>query len=361
MKKIFKCFIVLLIVLSATNYTNAQISVGISIRTAPPALPIYTQRYCPGDGYMWTPGYWAYNEDDYYWVPDTWLLPPQFGLLWTPGYWGFADGFYGWNQGYWGRHIGYYGGINYGCGYAGSGYGGGMWQGNVFRYNTAFNNINTTIIHNTYVNNTVINNNTIVNNNRTSFNGEGGVITKPTQHEQLALRESHLNPTTSQLSNESSARANKNQFVSVNHGHPEKFAEALTANNHIANLKENNTQKAVPINQLQQQIQKADYVNRAPQKNVQNQRNPSNINQNATENQQINTNNQRRQSQLNQSEIRHQQGYTNQQRSQEHFNQQQMRNQQMNRQHQQQTQPRDNRENNSNRGNGSDRRKTKEK
>ena len=112
MKKIFKYFIVLSIVLCATNYTNAQISVGISIRTAPPALPIYTQRYCPGDGYMWTPGYWAYNDEDYYWVPDSWLLPPQFGFLWTPGYWGFADGFYGWNQGYWGRHIGYYGGIN---------------------------------------------------------------------------------------------------------------------------------------------------------------------------------------------------------------------------------------------------------
>lgn len=359
MKKLFKYFFVLFIVLSATNHTNAQISVGVSIRTAPPALPIYTQRYCPGDGYMWTPGYWAYNEEDYYWVPDTWLLPPQFGFLWTPGYWGFADGFYGWNQGYWGRHIGYYGGINYGCGYAGSGYGGGMWQGNVFRYNTAVNNINTTIIHNTYVNNTVINNNTIVNNNRTSFNGQGGITTKPTQREQLALKESHLKPTTSQLSNESSARVNKNQFVSVNHGHPEKFAEVSTTNNLTANLMNNDIKKPVGLNQ--QQTQKVDYVNRIMPKNIQNQNKILSVNQNAIENQQKNANNQRRQFQSHQMDMRNQQENINHQKSQQHFNQQQKRNQQMNGQHEQQMQPWGNRENSGSRGNGNDRRKTKEK
>ena len=31
-------------------------------------------------------------EADYYWVPGTWVQPPQPELLWTPAYWGWDDG-----------------------------------------------------------------------------------------------------------------------------------------------------------------------------------------------------------------------------------------------------------------------------
>ena len=57
----------------------------VSITIAPPVLPVYVQPALPGPGYIWTPGYWAYGDDDYYWVPGTWVLPPTVGLLWTPG------------------------------------------------------------------------------------------------------------------------------------------------------------------------------------------------------------------------------------------------------------------------------------
>jgi hypothetical protein len=45
--------------------------IGIRIAIGPPMLPIYDQPQCPGDGYLWTPGFWAYdnNISDYYWVP----------------------------------------------------------------------------------------------------------------------------------------------------------------------------------------------------------------------------------------------------------------------------------------------------
>src|SRR5216684_8387492 len=59
---------------------------------APPALPVYEQPVCPGDGNLWTPGYWAWDGDDYYWVPGTWLLAPEVGFLWTPPWWGRSDG-----------------------------------------------------------------------------------------------------------------------------------------------------------------------------------------------------------------------------------------------------------------------------
>ena len=78
-------FAIVVIVSSAAGFAQ----VGISVRIGPPALPVYVQPPCPGDGLLWTPGYWAYDPDfgDYYWVPGTWVEPPEIGYLWTPGYW----------------------------------------------------------------------------------------------------------------------------------------------------------------------------------------------------------------------------------------------------------------------------------
>src|SRR5215469_7539371 len=166
-----------LLVLSFSVASFAQIAVGVSVRIGPPALPVYAQPICPGPGYIWTPGYWGWNDDaGYYWVPGTWVVAPV-GLLWTPGYWGWAGGVYAWHAGYWGPHVGFYGGINYGFGYTGVGFVGGAWHGGVYSYNTAVTNVNTTVVHNTY-NTTVINNNTTVN--RVSYNGgTGGTTAQP--------------------------------------------------------------------------------------------------------------------------------------------------------------------------------------
>src|ERR1700733_16142923 len=152
---------------------SAQVAVGVSIRVAPPAIPVYEQPPCPTEGYLWTPGYWGYGPDGYYWVPGLWAAPPRVGFLWTPGYWGFAGGLYGWHAGYWGPHVGFYGGINYGFGYGGVGFVGGEWRGGAFAYNSAYAHVDGTVVRNVYVNRTVINNTTVVN--RASFNGEGGV------------------------------------------------------------------------------------------------------------------------------------------------------------------------------------------
>jgi hypothetical protein len=102
--------------------------VFISINIAPPVLPVYVQPPCPNDGYMWTPGYWAYGDDGYYWVPGAWVPAPQPGYLWTPPYWGWENGVYLFHGGYWGTHVGYYGGVNYGFGYMGVGFAGGEWR-----------------------------------------------------------------------------------------------------------------------------------------------------------------------------------------------------------------------------------------
>src|SRR5579864_3156182 len=60
---------------------GAEFAVGISVRFGPPPLPVYEQPFCPGPGYIWTPGYWAYDPDEgYFWVPGTWVRAPYPGL-----------------------------------------------------------------------------------------------------------------------------------------------------------------------------------------------------------------------------------------------------------------------------------------
>jgi len=219
MKKILLSITFICATCFAFTKANAQVSVGISVGFAPPALPVYVQPACPVDGYLWVPGYWAYdNVDGYYWVPGYWAAPPRFGLLWTPAYWGFSGGYYGFHAGYWGPHVGFYGGINYGYGYGGVGFGGGGWYGNHFRYNTAVVNVNTTVVHNTYVDRTVINNVTV--NNHNSFNGPGGVAAQPRPEEMAAMREQHVQPTTQQVNHEQHASQDKSQFAKFNGGHP---------------------------------------------------------------------------------------------------------------------------------------------
>ena len=117
-----------------------EISIGVSVRVGPPPIPVYTQPVCPGPGYMWTPGYWAYDPDNgYFWVPGTWVMAPAPGLLWTPGYWGWGGSAFIFHVGYWGPHVGFYGGINYGFGYTGVGFAGGDGGAVAFFYNRSVN------------------------------------------------------------------------------------------------------------------------------------------------------------------------------------------------------------------------------
>jgi WXXGXW repeat (2 copies) len=195
--------------------------VDFSVNIAPPVMPVYEQPLCPVAGYIWTPGYWAY-ENDYYWVPGVWVPPPRVGLLWTPPWWGWNNGAYVFNQGYWGPRVGFYGGINYGYGYTGNGYWGGRWSGNTFQYNTAVTRVNTKIVHNTYINNSV---NRQVNANRTSFNGPNGIKAEPTAEQRAAAANAKKEgPTSQQLSRQQAAAKDQNLRASVNKGHPNNEA-----------------------------------------------------------------------------------------------------------------------------------------
>lgn len=213
-----------LVVMAFSAASFGQIAVGISVRIGPPALPVYAQPICPGPGYLWTPGYWAWNDDEgYYWVPGTWVVAPV-GMLWTPGYWGWGGGFYAWHAGYWGPHIGFYGGINYGYGYGGVGFVGGEWRGGGFYYNRSVTNVSVTNVTNVY-NRTVVVNNTTVNN--VSYNGgTGGIAARPSAQEEAYARAPHTVPLAAQTQHEHAASQNRQNFASVNQGRPAIAATA---------------------------------------------------------------------------------------------------------------------------------------
>jgi hypothetical protein len=202
---------------SAPVYAPSEEQGDIQASEPPPPLPEYDQPPCPDEGYLWTPGYWAFGPGGYYWIPGTWVSPPRVGLLWTPGYWGFAGAVYVFHAGYWGPHVGFYGGVNYGFGYGGVGFAGGRWVGNSFAYNRTITNINVNVVHNVY-NETVVNN---VNVNRISYNGgPAGVHAAASVQERQWAQEPHVASTPVQMQHFHEAAGNPALFAKANGGHP---------------------------------------------------------------------------------------------------------------------------------------------
>ncbi len=211
-----------LAVLTLSVAASAQIRITVGF--GPPAIPVYEQPICPGDGFLWTPGYWAWDGDDsdYYWVPGTWVEAPEVGFLWTPPWWGWDGGVFLFHDGFWGPHIGFYGGINYGFGYFGEGFVGGRWDGGHFFYNRDVMNVNVVNIHNVYNEHV-----TIVNNSHVAFNGgTGGITARPQPQDEIADRDRHINAVAAQTEHVQTARNDRTLRASVNQGRPAIAATA---------------------------------------------------------------------------------------------------------------------------------------
>ena len=203
--------------------TSSFAGVFISVGFAPPVLPVYEQPICPEPGLMWTPGYWAYGGDGYYWVPGAWVPAPYVGALWTPPYWGWSNGLFVFHEGYWGPHVGYYGGVNYGFGYGGIGFAGGMWRGGVFAYNTA-------VMHvgvgggwggRVYEDRVAVDRGFVARDSHVAYSGgPGGINHPPTERENAYSHEQHMGATPRQTEHQNAAMHNTNSYASHNGGHP---------------------------------------------------------------------------------------------------------------------------------------------
>ncbi|HUE18481.1 MAG TPA: YXWGXW repeat-containing protein [Stellaceae bacterium] len=218
----------LAVALPVSGHAQLQPVAGISVDVAPPPLPVYAEPPLPDDGYIFIPGYWAWTQSGYYWVPGTWVEPPSPGLLWTPGYWAFVDGQYVWYAGYWGPSVGFYGGVDYGFGYYGTGYDGGYWDGGIFFYNSAVHNFGRVHVAHAYRKTIPATRST--RNTRVSFTGSPrGTAATPRPEEDNAARETHAPPVDLQVQHETGAAALHSAPLSVNRGRPPVAATSRPA------------------------------------------------------------------------------------------------------------------------------------
>jgi WXXGXW repeat (2 copies) len=218
----FLALIPALMLCAAPTWSQAAVGLSLSVNIAPPVLPVYVQPALPAPGYIWSPGYWAWDGSDYYWVPGTWVEPPVSGVLWTPGYWGWNEGLYVWNAGYWGPTVGFYGGVNYGFGYGGSGFQGGYWHGGAYFYNRSVANFGTVNIVNVY--NAPVH---VTESTHVSFNGgSGGVQAQPSAAERAAMSEHHIAATAVQMQHQQQAASMPAMHARQNGGRPQILTTA---------------------------------------------------------------------------------------------------------------------------------------
>ena len=67
--------------------------IQFSVNIAPPPIAVFDQPPYPGDGDIWTLGYYQYCDYGYYWVPGQWVIPPARARCGRPaiGAWNAAD------------------------------------------------------------------------------------------------------------------------------------------------------------------------------------------------------------------------------------------------------------------------------
>ena len=129
---------------------QAQVAISISATIAPPLLPVYAQPAIPGPGYLWIPGYWAWNGSrilldarllvdaaDGRFLLDAALLGLVERRLCLQRRLLGSDGRVLWRDQLRFR-------------VQRLGYQGGMWQGNTFVYNRTVNNFGNVNIANSY-------------------------------------------------------------------------------------------------------------------------------------------------------------------------------------------------------------------
>lgn len=93
--------LLLSLALAAGSSAFAQISINIVV--APPA-PMHEVVPMVQPGYVWAPGYWAWNNDRHIWVRGRTIVQRD-GYLWVPDRWVQQGGSYVRQPGRWERSL----------------------------------------------------------------------------------------------------------------------------------------------------------------------------------------------------------------------------------------------------------------
>ena len=59
----------------------------VFVRVGPPAPVVEARVVAPGAGWVWVPGYYAWDGVAYVWTPGSWRLPPSGRRVWVAPHW----------------------------------------------------------------------------------------------------------------------------------------------------------------------------------------------------------------------------------------------------------------------------------
>ena len=88
--------------LTLTALTAPAIAqIHVYIGSAPPPLRYETRPPMPGQGYVWTDGYWANSGGHYVWRGGAWQRPPYAGAYWSHPHYDHYDRGWQVHEGHW--------------------------------------------------------------------------------------------------------------------------------------------------------------------------------------------------------------------------------------------------------------------
>ena len=84
-----KCLIAATVALGAASspaFAGVDVSIGIGVPIAPPAVIYEPVPPPPAVGYVWIPGYWGWHADRYIWIRGRYAYGRP-GYTWAPDRW----------------------------------------------------------------------------------------------------------------------------------------------------------------------------------------------------------------------------------------------------------------------------------
>ena len=88
--------------LGACYHSHTYTAPGVVyVRSGPPADRVEVISVSPGDRYVWVGGHWAWRENDYAWLPGSWVIPASSFTTWVPGHWTHDGHGWYWIDGRW--------------------------------------------------------------------------------------------------------------------------------------------------------------------------------------------------------------------------------------------------------------------
>jgi WXXGXW repeat (2 copies) len=85
----------------ACYHQPASYAVARAATRPPPTARLEVVPASPGANYVWIAGRWGWSNNNFAWVPGSWVLPATGHSIWVPGLWESDGHGWFWSDGHW--------------------------------------------------------------------------------------------------------------------------------------------------------------------------------------------------------------------------------------------------------------------